>query len=1302
MAHWLKAAEDLFEVVDRRAKLVVGDEQPNSESPASNGQGSQAKSKKSKVKPKEEKTSDGRSMIADTSSKKTSSRISLSKVSSRNDLPVASTDNNRSSNISPSLKTKDEVQHKIDNDASKSDLPESSSSLSDQPKHNTVYDEDTSASINQDAVLLILNGDPFDEASSKSGEEVSSAPITFEEKEAERNYPTDSSQAILPKDKGSVIVINREGSQSFNIDSPSKVNLLKVRDLKSENQLDEKKYEDHKPVTSPIKVQDQLGSAKKRQDESGSPKKAQDQPGSPKKAQDQSGSESRVQDQPGSMNIVQDQLDEAQGLLESSKTTGQSKEARLARVCAGLSSRLQEYKSENAQLEELLVAERDLSKSYEARIQQLQEDLSISKEEVNRVESNMLEALGAKNAEIEALVSSMDTLKKQASISEGNLASLQANMESIMRNRELTETRMMQAIKEELASVERRAEEERAAHNATKMAAMEREVELEHRALDASTALAKIQRTVDERTAKAAELEQKVALLEIECSSLTQELQDMEVRARRGQKKSPEDANQVIQAEVQKMRVEMAAMKRDAEHYSRQEHMELEKRYRELTDLLYYKQTQLEAMTSEKAAAEFQLEKEIKRIREAQVEVERSRVPRRVSSTWDEDDMKALEPLPFHHRHLAGANIQLQKAAKALDTGAVRAMRFLWRYPVARLFLVFYMVFVHLFMMYLLHRLQYLRVRKKDALASPWGDLRTKLRRESKYMLEPDWREIAETLRVDIVPQILGWRRPYGHLLLTTSPKRCSSFLELNALSFLCSLRMCPSGVLVPLGLNRLTMFELYCRSLNIVPSVNLFRVFYKVSKQGHWFSFEKRTGKSVGGQIFRETFSGLKGWKKRFFFLDRRVIPDAMAWRHHDSDVNDPVPEGGFNVSDVQTLTEQIVDLRPVPSGLLFHGGLTTTWDFPGFRHVFKDTEGNVITMSEYLRFPFLSGASISKGPALTPQDQVEQHTTRPLPVDQPIPEKTDHQKEIEVEDPKIVAIRKRKARAAAKKKEKKKQGGDGEESSHPKTKRRKTADRKDVSAAFEATSSPEPIRTFNPTQPSGAVAATAESREDRSPRESLHDSADRSVHNYFDAHHDEETNTLRLGSSGDQSGKALTNVNTEVIQPSPKHQNAHRSPTVEKTATPLRTAPQGANTEAGESSRENVFYVPEWSIHQRCRVDNPMWCRELMVHLAPPAAQEESNALNNATALERAWFSLARWALAQTDILERFENLQADFGELAESHAECGDLARKLVQARLDLSHTSDLYNSLSDRYKAFKSEHEGCAEKLEGLEN
>lgn len=39
----------------------------------------------------------------------------------------------------------------------------------------------------------------------------------------------------------------------------------------------------------------------------------------------------------------------------------------------------------------------------------------------------------------------------------------------------------------------------------------------------------------------------------VECASLNQELQDMEARVRRGQKKSPEDANQAIQ--VQKVTI---------------------------------------------------------------------------------------------------------------------------------------------------------------------------------------------------------------------------------------------------------------------------------------------------------------------------------------------------------------------------------------------------------------------------------------------------------------------------------------------------------------------------------------------------------------------------------------------------------------------------------------------------------------------------------------------------------------------------------------------------------------------------
>ncbi|GJR22432.1 hypothetical protein Tco_0970959 [Tanacetum coccineum] len=136
---------------------------------------------------------------------------------------------------------------------------------------------------------------------------------------------------------------------------------------------------------------------------------------------------------------------------------------------------------------------------------------------------------------------------------------------------------------------------------------------------------------------------------------------------------------------------------------------------------------------------------------------------------------------------------------------------------------------------------------------------------------------------------------------------------------------------LVPIGLTRLTLFELYCRSLHIVPSVNLFRVFYKIGKQGDWFTFERRVGPGSGGKILNETFSGLKGWKKRFFFLDRRAIPQAMAWRHHDSDIHDPLPTDGFRASDVVTygLTiKQAIDISTHTLRLLFTPRLATTWD--------------------------------------------------------------------------------------------------------------------------------------------------------------------------------------------------------------------------------------------------------------------------------------------------------------------------------------------------------------------------------------
>nr|VDD29080.1 unnamed protein product [Brassica oleracea] len=694
MASWLKAAEDLFEVVDRRAKSVVEDlseEQSDLQASASDKKGSQSKRLSSRRKARQKLVKEGSSTKSDLSGDQSGPGVSQSEVP-----PSKSSVSAEDASSSGPVLQRREIQPTQADVQSVQSLPQSAA--------------DTKS---EDAAVV-----PSESA----------AEATPGSKNPDGDVPTDSLVQPLPSlpDKDIEVV----ASENLVVDATKKDTQGEVEDS-SKRDLDRLEPAVHvSPVGEGDVIQTTGDEAKEKVGTSINLDKKQEQ-----KVADASTNLEIDQDRrAGTTSMkIQDQLEEAQGLLKATVSTGQSKEARLARVCAGLSSRLQEIKAENAQLEELLTAEQELTKSYEASIRQLQKDLSASKTELTKVESSMVEALAAKNTEIEALVSAMDALKNQAALNEGKVSSLQADMESIMRNRELAETRMMQALREELATTERRAEEERSAHNATKMAAMERERELEHRAVDASTALVRIQRIADERTAKVAELEQKVALLEVECTSLNQELQDMEVRARRGQKKSPDEPNQVIQiqawqdevdrarqgqrdaeeklssmeAEMQKVRVEMAAMKRDAEHYSRQEHTELEKRYRELTDLLYYKQTQLETMASEKAAAEFQLEKEVKRLQEAQVEVEKSRVPRRPSTTWEEDsEIKTLEPLPLYHQHMATARTQLQNAVKLLDSGAVRATRFLWRYPIARILLLFYLIFVHLFLMYLIHRLQ--------------------------------------------------------------------------------------------------------------------------------------------------------------------------------------------------------------------------------------------------------------------------------------------------------------------------------------------------------------------------------------------------------------------------------------------------------------------------------------------------------------------------------------------------------------------------------------------------------------------
>ena len=144
---------------------------------------------------------------------------------------------------------------------------------------------------------------------------------------------------------------------------------------------------------------------------------------------------------------------------------------------------------------------------------------------------------------------------------------------------------------------------------------------------------------------------------------------------------------------------------------------------------------------------------------------------------------------------------------------------------------------------------------------------------------------------------------------------------------------------LVPLGMHRVTLFEVYARSMHITPTTPLFRVFYKLSKQGCWFSFEKRVH-ADRRVCFGEFPSCLKGWKHQFFLLDRRAIPFAMPLRHHDSDVSDPFPKGEFDVTHAERLAATVVE----PFQILYALGLSSHLEFPGYREALRDEQGRGI----------------------------------------------------------------------------------------------------------------------------------------------------------------------------------------------------------------------------------------------------------------------------------------------------------------------------------------------------------------------
>ncbi|GJR42374.1 hypothetical protein Tco_1310477 [Tanacetum coccineum] len=124
------------------------------------------------------------------------------------------------------------------------------------------------------------------------------------------------------------------------------------------------------------------------------------------------------------------------------------------------------------------------------------------------------------------------------------------------------------------------------------------------------------------------------------------------------------------------------------------------------------------------------------------------------------------------------------------------------------------------------------------------------------------------------------------------------------------------------IGAAKVSHFEIQCRVLRVIPSINLFCVFYIPSFNSGWMSFSKRPGKNTP-QCYTKPLDSLKNWNNRFFWVDERVFPTAVAWR--TSAPKDSMPlEGTYSVEDVAILNARRTPIQKQPETLLCLVGLS------------------------------------------------------------------------------------------------------------------------------------------------------------------------------------------------------------------------------------------------------------------------------------------------------------------------------------------------------------------------------------------
>ncbi|KAL4239078.1 Golgin subfamily A member 5 [Mactra antiquata] len=166
------------------------------------------------------------------------------------------------------------------------------------------------------------------------------------------------------------------------------------------------------------------------------------------------------------------------------------------------------------------------------------------------------------------------------------------------------------------------------------------------------------------------------------------------------------------ETEIDKLRNQLATKSMSSTSES-----ELESRVRELTESLIQKQTMVEALSTEKNSLGLQLERLGQQYKDVQASAMRTNTT--VIPVHDDDDVRHRLPqfmreVPTDHE----VTRKMKRAANTIDKFSIRLGVFLRRYPIMRVFVLVYMILLHLWVMIVLLTYQP-EIHGQDTLVMP-------------------------------------------------------------------------------------------------------------------------------------------------------------------------------------------------------------------------------------------------------------------------------------------------------------------------------------------------------------------------------------------------------------------------------------------------------------------------------------------------------------------------------------------------------------------------------------------------------